>query len=174
MRVDKILWAGLAALAVVSCTPALNWREVQLPGSGIVVLFPCKPDHFARNVTLAGTTVQMVLASCSAAGVTYALSHADMPDPTQVTVALSELRAAAGGNIGGDAKVLGALSISGMTPNPAAERLMIEGRRADGTPLREQAGFFAKGMRVYQATMVGGTIDTEAADTFFTGLKLVP
>jgi hypothetical protein len=61
-----------------------------------------------------------------------------------------------------------------MTPNPAALRWRIEGRRADGTPLREQAGFFARGKRVYQATMVGASIDPDAADTFFTGLKLAP
>ena len=172
MRTDQICSAGLVALAMLGCTPALDWREVRSPDSGAMALFPCKPDRYARTVTLAGAQVSMVLASCSAGGVTYALSHADLPDPARVATALTELRAAAAGNIGGDASVIGAMSVPGMTPNPAAQRWRIDGRRADGTPLHEQAGFFTRGVRVYQATMVGPSIDPDAADTFFTGLKL--
>ena len=174
MHIDEICGAGLVALAMMACSPALDWREVRSPDSGAVAWFPCKPDRFARKVTLAGTTVSMVLVSCSAGGVTYALSQADLPDPTRVAAALAELRAAAAGNIGGDASLIGTLSVPGTTPHPAAQRWRIEGRRADGTPLHEQAGFFARGSRVYQATMVGASIDPDAADTFFTGLKLAP
>ena len=50
---------------------------------------------------------------------------------------------------------------------------LIDGSRPDGTPLRGQAGFFSRGMRVYQATVIGPRIDADAADTFFTGLRLV-
>jgi len=173
MRIDQICGAGLVVLAVTACTPALDWREVRSPDSAALAWFPCKPDRFARHVTLAGTAVSMVLASCSAGGVTYALSHAELPDPARVATALSELRAAAVGNIGGDAQLIGALSVPGMTPNPAAQRWRIDGSRPDGTPLRGQAGFFSRGMRVYQATVIGPRIDADAADTFFTGLRLV-
>ena len=67
-------WCGSLALTLAGCTPALNWRETQPPESGAVVMFPCKPDRFARNVTLGPEKVQMFLSSCSADGVTYALA----------------------------------------------------------------------------------------------------
>jgi hypothetical protein len=58
-----------------------------------------------------------------------------------------------------------------MTPNSRAEKLLLEGRGADGQPVREQVVFFVKGLRVYQATIVGERIDPEAAETFFGGIK---
>ncbi len=172
MRIAKTSRWSLVACSLVACSPALDWRDVQPTDSGAAALVPCKPDRFARMVTLAGTTVQMVLASCSAAGTTYALSHAELDDPAKVAAALSELRAAAARNIGGAPHDARPFTVSGMTPNPLAERLAIEGRRADGHAVHEQAAFFARGMRVYQATVVGERIDPEAADTFFAGLKL--
>jgi hypothetical protein len=59
-----------------------------------------------------------------------------------------------------------------MTPHPLAARLSLEGRGTDGAAVHEQAVFFARGLRVYQATVVGPVLDAEAADTFFSGLKL--
>jgi hypothetical protein len=51
-------------------------------------------------------------------------------------------------------------------------RLDLAGRRPDGAAVRQQAVFFAKGLRVYQASVVGETLSGEAVDTFFAGLKL--
>ena len=59
-----------------------------------------------------------------------------------------------------------------MTPNPQAVRLRLEGVRPDGVAAQEQAAFFAKGLRVYQATVLGKRVPAEAADTFFAGLRL--
>jgi hypothetical protein len=59
-----------------------------------------------------------------------------------------------------------------MTPNAYAARLRLDGRGPDGTGLSEQAGFFVKGLRVYQATVLGKTLPAEVADTFFAGLRL--
>ena len=165
-------WSALV-LSLVACSPALDWRDVQPEGSGAAVLFPCKPDRFARTLTLAGTKVQMTLASCAAAGTTFALRHADLDDPAKLSAALGELRGAAAQNIGGAPHDATPFAPRGATPNPLAERVAIEGRRADGHAVRMQAAFFARGMRVYQASVVGEQVDAEAADTFFSGLKLL-
>ena len=168
-----LVWrCGLTALAVAACSPALNWREIRLAEGDIGAMFPCKPARLERAITLAATPVRMQLVSCSAAGVTYGLSHADMGDPGKVHAALTELRNSAAVNVGGTAQRMAALEVPGMTPNPLAERVEMAGQGTDGAPLQEQAGFFSRGAHVYQATLFGTTLDSEAAATFFGGLKL--
>ncbi len=168
------MWCGMGlAASLLACTPVLDWRETQPPESGAVAMFPCKPDRFMRSVTLAGQKVQMYLASCSAGGATYALSHATLMDPTRIAETLEALRLLAASNIGGQATVLSALNVPGMTPHRLSERLAIQGR-ADGRVLREEVGVFTRGLRVYQATVIGETLDAQATDTFFAGLRLTP
>jgi hypothetical protein len=161
----------LAALALIACSPALDWREVRPAGGELVAMFPCKPKAHARPVALAGARVRMHLTACSAENTTYALAYASMDDPAKVTGALDELRRSAAANIGAAATPGAAWRVPGMTPNPRAEKLLLEGRGADGQPVREQVVFFVKGLRVYQATIVGERIDPEAAETFFGGIK---
>ena len=167
------LWrCGLAALAAAACSPALNWRETRIAESDLVALFPCKPKRVVRELNLAETRVRMVLSTCTAAGATFALAHADMADPGKVHAALTELRRSAGVNIGGTPQRLAALVVPGMTPNPLAERVAIAGRGPGGEAVDEQAAFFSRGARVYQATIFAPKLDAAAADTFFSGLKL--
>ena len=161
-----------AAFVLVACSPALDWRESRPPDSDVVALFPCRPQPFARQLALAGETVQMHLISCSAGKATYAIAYAPLADPAKVTAALTQLRDAAAANIGAAPAVASPWSLPGMTPHPLAQKLLVEGRGADGKAVREQAVFFVKGLRVYQATIVGTVIDAEAAETFFNGLKL--
>ena len=165
-------WCGVGlAASLLACSPALNWREIQPPDSGAAVMFPCKPDRFVRSVTLAEQKVQMHLASCSADGVTYALSHAELSDPTRIAAALQALRMLAASNIGGQAKVMSPLKVPGMTPHLLAERSAIRGG-TEGRLLQAQVGVFTRGLRVYQATVIGEKLDPEGADTFFAGLRL--
>jgi hypothetical protein len=164
---------SLAALAVAACSPALNWRETRLAEGELTALFPCRPERFARDLQLADTPVKMVLLSCEAGGATYGLTQVDMNDPGKVHAALAELRRSAAANVGGTAERVAALEVPGMTPNPLAERIAISGGHGrDGAPLVEQAGFFSRGTRVFQATVFGPQLDREGVETFFAGLKL--
>lgn len=161
----------VAALALTGCSPALDWREVRPRGSGATLLMPCKPDELARSVSLAGTTVRLQLAACSAGGQTWALAHADVGDPAQVTPALAELRAAAAANLdAGDGAAL-PLQVRGATPNRASERVQFSGKLPDGRAAHEQVAVFARGTRVFQATVLGEQLSAEAADTFFGALQ---
>ena len=158
--------------ALVACAPVLDWREVYTADGELLALFPCKPKVHARPVALAGFRVRMNLTACAAGATTYALAYATIGDPAKVTAALEELRDAAAANIEATARPGTAWRVPGMTLNVRAEKLQLQGRGADGQPVREEVVFFAKGTRVYQATVVGSRIDLEAADTFFAGLKL--
>lgn len=164
---------ALAALAALcACSPALDWREVRPEGGGVLALFPCKPSTDARMVTLDGTPVRMVLAACHAGDATWALAFADMADPSKVGPALAALRAASVSNLNAAVRVLAPVNVSGMTPNPQAQRVLIEGKLPGGDAVRLESAFFVKGTRVFQATVMGAPIGSEAVTTFFDSLKL--
>lgn len=164
--------AAVLVAALSGCAPALDWREFQAEGSGIVATFPCKPDRHSRSVALSAQTVRMEMLVCSAGDVTFALSFADLSDPGQVGATLAELQALASSNLGAARADRTDAAVRGMTPNPNAARLRLEAMQANGASLQEQATFFAKGLRIYQATVLGKKVPAEAADTFFAGLRL--
>ena len=161
------------ACALAACTPTLDWRTVRPDGSGLEALFPCKPAGHARKLTLAGEVVEMTLYACTAGGATYAVGFADVGQPQRVGRALAELSAAAARNIGAAGLPAAApLRVEGTTPNPQAGRLSLAGRLADGQRVEEQVAVFARGTRVFQATMVGAKLDAEAVEAFFGALRL--
>jgi hypothetical protein len=161
----------LAALLLAACSPALDWRELRPEDSGAVAMFPCRPSSHARKVVLAGGEVLLTLHACSAADTTWALAFADLADPARVRPALDELRRSATANIAAQETRELALAVPGATPHPGAARLALAGRRADGGPVQEQVAVFAKGTRVYQATVIGAALPEEGLEVFFGGLK---
>ena len=163
------------ACATNACTPTLDWRDVWPEGSGLQALFPCKPDGHARHLPLAGAAVELTLFACTAGGSTYAVAFADVGQPQLVEPALAELMSAAARNI--DAKgapAVVALHVAGLTANLRAGRQAIVGRLADGMAVEEQVAVFARGTRVYQATMVGARLEAQAIEMFFGALRLTP
>jgi hypothetical protein len=173
MTPRALTWVLATAWTMAACTPTLDWRDVRPDGAGLLALFPCKPAGHVRRLALAGTTVEMTLYACSAGDATYAVGFADIGKLHQVEGALAELSAAAARNIGSTGSTVGApLHVDGMTPNPLAGRLAMSGQRADGRRVEMQVGLFARGTRVFQATMVGARLDVDAIDTFFGALRL--
>lgn len=161
--------AWISGLA--GCAPVLDWREVRPEGSDVVALFPCKPERAERDVRLGDLRVRMRLLSCSADGMTFALSGADLAEPAQVTPALASLRTVAAANFGAPAASASALSVPGATPNPQSARLHLDGRRPDGVGVTAYAAFFARGTTVWQGTVMGAKPDAEAVEAFVAGLQ---
>ena len=135
-------------------------------------MFPCRPDRHARAVVIAGEKTKMEMLVCTTAGATFAVSFIDLVDPAAVTAAVSELRSKALANIGGIQLSSEPAAVSGMTANAQAARLAMSGKLPDGAAVQEQASFFVKGRRVYQANVIGARLAPEVTDTFFAGLKL--
>jgi hypothetical protein len=161
------------ACALAACAPTLDWRTVRPEGSGLEALFPCKPAGHARRLALAGEAVEMTLYACATGGATYAVGFADVGQPQWVGPALAELSAAAARNIGAAGlPAIAPLRVEGMTPHPQAGRLSLAGQLADGQRVEERVAVFARGTRVFQATMVGAKLDAEAVETFFGALRL--
>jgi hypothetical protein len=171
-RAAWVLSLSLIGLALTGCSPTLDWREIRPEDSDAIAMFPCKPTTDARMVSLAGVRVRMVLVACRAVDANWALAFADIADPARVTQALQELRASTAGNLNGTPSVIGPLRIAGATPNPQAERVRLQGRLPGNDAVALESGFFVRGTRVYQATVMGKALDAEAVAVFFDGLKL--
>ena len=161
----------LVVAGLCACSPALDWRETAAEGSGIVAMFPCRPDRHARTVELAGSKLKMEMLVCPADGATYALSFADVSDPTQVSPVLAALRSAALRNIEAAPPQVVPARIGGMTPNAEAVRLAAAGRLPDGAKVQAHMVFFTKGLRVYQGSVVGAQPAAEANEIFLAGFR---
>jgi hypothetical protein len=168
-------WAVLAiACALGACSPALDWRESRPEGSGATLLFPCRPARQDRDVRVGTATLRLQLHSCNAGDMTFSLAVADGAEPAQVTQLLAALRAQALANLGNSAASERPLpAISGATPNPQSALLRIAGQRPDGRRVVADAAFFVKGLRLYQAMVLGeGDPDrSETLETFFASIR---
>jgi hypothetical protein len=164
------LSSGLGA-----CSPALDWREARPEGSQAQLMFPCRPASHARRVALAGATVEMTMVACTAGDTVFALTFADLGDPTRVGPALDELgRALQTALRPAQGAASQVMNVPGMTPHPQAAQWRLAGRLPDGRAVQERAALFSHGTRVYQATMLGPQLDAEAQDTFFGALRVGP
>lgn len=180
-RCARALCVALAGL-LSSCSPELDWRETRIGAAGLRASFPCRPGKQVRSLPLAGAPVTLTLLACRAAGVTFAISHADVGDPARVGPALLALRASVEANVAASsAAALGATpwQVPGMTPQPASGRWSLRGRLPDGAALRVETAVFSRGTQVVQATLLGpaedpagGKAQSDAAlQPFFEGLR---
>jgi hypothetical protein len=170
----RIVVAIVLVLGVAACAPALDWREARPEGSDVVLMFPCRPQDHERNVALAGAMVPMRLHACSAGGANFALATLEAGDPARVTPELAALRTQLVGNLAGMATELHPLALAGSTPNPQSARVRIVGKRPDGSRVVADAAFFVRGLRLYQASVLGSNDvpGAEAVDTFFSAIRL--
>lgn len=151
------LLAMLTGLA--GCQPALNWREVRPAGSGMVAMFPCKPEVEQRK--------DAGLAQCETGGKGFALSWADLPDATQANAALRAMPQALAAKLGRSLPPGAALQVPGMTPLPEAAQYLLPSAGAV-----THVAVFAHGGRVYQALMTLPQDDPAAWDSFRAGLAI--
>lgn len=170
-----LLNAGLAALiALAACSPALNWREVRPEGTRLALLLPCKPDKAQKVVPLGGRPTPLAMLGCDADGATFAVAIADGGDPSQAASVLAlwqDLTLANMKAVPASRQPL-PLKVPGASPGTPVIRLQAQGQRADGTAVSGQAAYFAQGSQLFQVVMYAPRIAPEAAETFFSSLKL--
>jgi hypothetical protein len=162
----------LAAAIACACAPALDWRRVRFAGIELEAQFPCRPAGLARDVLLSGKRVQMEMHGCAADGSTYAVGAIALDDVREVAAVLDALKAAAAQNLQTTVGAGEGFAVPGMTPNPQAGRLALNGHRPDGTAVVEHLLVFARGTQVYQASVLGGDPTEEAVLQFFSGMRV--
>jgi hypothetical protein len=162
------------AFVALGCAPTFNWRETRPEGSGVALMFPCRPAHQERRVRIGRAVLPMQLHSCTAGGALFMLASVDAADPAEVTPLLAAFRSQAAANLAGTATELGPFAPTGATPNPQSARLAIAATRPDARRVVAQAAFFVKGLRLYQATVLEAddASGREAVDTFFGAIRL--
>lgn len=166
--------AAISCLALLACSPTLDWREVRPAGTRLQVMFPCKVVIQERRVQLAGQAVDLSLRACSADNATWGLAHADVIDPRQLRAAMNELLAAAVRNIGAASPQIRPLQVPGATPHEASVHARLSGRRPDGKAVEMAIALFADGTRVFQATWLAAGATGDGAASFFASLRISP
>ncbi len=166
------IFGGLATMAAfAACSPTYDWRSVPLPDSQLVTELPCKPSRFQRDVAVAGVPLQLFMLSCEAGGVTYGVASADVGDPAKVDGVLLGLRVAAAAAIRSAEPSPGALNLPGVTPFSGNSSVHLHGQRPDGEAVDEEIRVFARGTRVFQASVVGASLPEAALRPFVDGLR---
>lgn len=190
----------VTAALVLGCSPALNWRQIELAeAEGLRLRLPCKPERVERTMRLDGVDgpMRMVMWSCQAGGATWVLSAVRLASVTQVSPALRVVAAATESNlVWADQRArqqaplvtqpawvrtgTGALQVPGMTPNPEARGWRIQALKpeasAGASPVTVSAWHFSHGLTVFQAAVWQGEDPLprqngeDAAEVFFQGL----
>jgi hypothetical protein len=168
----------MALLALSGCSPALNWREVNLAEPGLVTMFPCRPVAQTRELPLAGHSLAPRLHACEADGNTYAVMAMDVRDPAAVNAVLEALREtslAKLGSTGSESAGHAGWQVPGMTPQAAAGRWTLTHAAAGEPPLRMGTALFARGTWVVQASVIGPASNKDqGSEPFFEGLRFAP
>ena len=171
------------SLALLACSPALNWRSLSVPEAGLTLSLPCKPERATRPVDWGAGAVELSMLGCEADGATFAVSHMPLADPAQAGAALARWRAAmragmqASTEAGTDAAEAAFVPAHALAL-PQSVRMMAQGTGPDGRAVVAHAVWFARleggHVRLYHAALYARQARTAAADAFFAGLALPP
>ncbi len=159
----------IMVLGLAGCTPALNWRAVNL--DGVSTWLPCKPDRAQRELEIGGQKIQMEMMGCEAQGVMYALSHAKVSISSE-----SQAVAAAWQNASFKQMLAGAPQQSvfqARGEKPATGQFFkLTGTRSNGQVLKAQLAWVVLGTEIYHLAMYARAITSDQAEPFFSEVKI--
>jgi hypothetical protein len=180
-RSGPVAWwrkgAAALALAGVACSPTFNWRDVAPEGVALKAQLPCKPDKAERVVPLTPEGSTLVLWSCDAGDLSFALAWARLPPAASAEVVLERWRLAGWASLGWPVAP-GAPPPSAWRPMPLqlplAQGLQAwqgPGQDHQGRQIEARQAYFAHAGVVYQAAVYGPRWSPEA-QAFFDALSL--
>lgn len=189
MRTSGLAASAMLACSIVllaACSPALNWRTVQLKDAALQITLPCDPQAATRPVPMGPTVVQLSVLGCEAQGSTYAVSHFQLADPAGAARALGYWQQAVLNQLRsetdpGSAAVLQAQGDGPWVPKgalnlPQSRRITFEGLSSQGQKVTGHGLWFARiegaGVRLYHAVIYGRKAQPAEVDMFFSGLQL--
>ena len=175
--VRAVVFLGLAAL--VACTPSLNWRTVQVPQAWLEVPLPCRAQSAVRTVQWDGHAVELSVTGCEVSGVLFAVSHAELDDPSRIGPTLDQWQRSVREHVDAPVQEQASPFVPPLALDvPASRRLRLQGHRSDGAPVAVEAVWFARlqppQARLYQVMVYGPQVDAAVADTLFAGITLLP
>jgi hypothetical protein len=175
MRLVKLVLCPLVALGLLACSPTFNWREVRVTDSALTALLPCKPDQAVRPVVMGDAKVDMHMQGCETGQTMFAVAYVDGPVPAppgqDAVSLLGRWQAANLAALRATASDSAETRVAGVTA-PAPHKVSAVGQKPDSRRVESQAVYFSQGARLYYAVILAERISPEAAEAFFTGLKL--
>lgn len=157
---------------LAACGPTFNWRDVAIPSTTLVALFPCKPDDAERTVTMAGEPQALTMRSCKAGGVSFAVGHTRLKDPARVAPALAQWREATLASLGPQPTGVSFQLPADVPALPQLLALQAIRDPAQAPAQRMRGLWFARGPDVFVALAFAAELPAEATEPFFSGLRL--
>ena len=133
------LLASILPLALSACSPALDWRSVEL--GGLRTVLPCKPDRAERDVVLAELPVRMSMAGCEAQGALFAISHVTVPVGADAADLEQAWRSAALAQM--QASQSEVLTLQQRPQSPLVHLTRATGLKPDGSPVQASLAWVA-------------------------------
>ena len=173
---------ALPALLIVlgACSPTLNWRTVDVSGTPLSVMLPCKPDQATREVDWGKGPQPLAMLGCEAGGATWAVSHLLVAQPTDAPAVAEQWQQALQKQLqlAPAASAGEAFLIKNGLELPQARHASWQGRDAQGEAVYADARWFVRlegsGARAYQAMVLspGKPVADDAIASFAAGLQL--
>lgn len=178
----RILSIAALATGQTACSPALNWRAVQV--EQLQAMLPCKPDQAQRPVHLGTRDVTMQMSGCEAAGALYAISHVRVGDALQASTARADWRAATLANLRAGSVQSQTLpwarpgvgstasGTAGVATHPRLEILAVQGQGPDGKTVQARLAWISRGADLYQVAVYGPQLNDAMLEMLFSDLRL--
>lgn len=163
------LFGLIMVLGLVSCTPTLNWRAVNL--DGVSTWLPCKPDRAQRELEIGGQKIQMEMMGCEAQGVMYAVSHAKVLNPSESQAVTLAWQNASFKQMLAGAPQQSVFQTRGEKP-VTGQFFKLAGARSNGQELQAQLAWVVFGDEIYHLAMYAQAITSEQAEPFFSEVKI--
>lgn len=154
---SKPLWL-FCLLALLGCSPALDWREVAVPEAGLAAMFPCKPQRLSH--------AEQGLLQCEAAGQRFVLAWQRAAQPQQLQAGLASAASEAASRARARLEPLP----GGRLPEGALDWAGSGRFRLQGGEQPAQLLLWARGLTSYRALVLGERAD-EVSGLFFDGLR---
>lgn len=159
-------------VALMGCSPALNWRDVRFESGPLRALFPCKPDHGTRVVPLGAGEVSMTMLGCEADGVLFTLARVDAPDAAQAVSLMAHWRQATLASAHAQKVQETSFVLKKADPQLAPVRIQADGKGPDGAALSVHVVWVKAGPALYQAAVYEAVGRASVASTYFEGLSV--
>lgn len=152
---------------VAACSPALNWRQVEL--GDLSLWLPCKPDRTQRDWQLPVGTFPVEVVGCEADGALFAASHLRGVPPDRLEAALDAWQ---GGAFASMAATQTSVAASVARGAAQQRQWSAQGHRATGEPVQARLAWWVVGQDIYHVAVYAKTLSAEQVDPLLEQIKL--
>ncbi len=168
-------WRLLSALAgalflmgvLQACSPALNWRQVQL--QDLKAQLPCKPDTATRPVPLGANSLDLQMMGCEAGGALFAISHVQATDAEAAAKVITQWQAFAMQALSAGNSKNEAWKAPAWSANPLSFR--ANGKNPNGQPIQARLTWISRGSNVYHLAVYAETLTEAMTEPFLEDLQ---